>query len=253
LKERDTRELGGAWTRFQRISAAEPSPDLAPFVERYWTVEWNYAEPYRQLIVPFPQVHVTVMVPGGPRVSGVSSRFGVQELVGSGRVVGAAFRPGGFRPFLDGPVSALTDRTVPPSEVGLAASGPLSADVAGMEAWLRAALPEPDPLGLWVGEVVAAVAADPAIARVDQLAARFDAGVRRLQRLFAEYVGVGPKWVIRRYRLREVTDRMERGDTVDWAGLAADLGYADQAHLTRDFTAMFGEPPTRYAARYPSR
>jgi AraC-like DNA-binding protein len=252
LKERDTRALGGAWERFQRISVAEPSPDLAPFVEHFWMVEWSYAEPYEQKIVPFPQVHVTVQVPGAPRVSGVSSRFGVQELAGNGRVVGAAFRPGGFRPFLDGPVSALTDRSVAPSVAGLA-GGPPTADVAGLEAWLRAARPEPDPLGQWVGEIVAAVAAEPAIARVDQLADRFGTGVRRLQRLFAEYVGIGPKWVIRRYRLREVTERMERGDAIDWAGLAADLGYADQAHLTRDFAAIFGEPPTHYAARYPSR
>jgi transcriptional regulator GlxA family with amidase domain len=86
-----------------------------------------------------------------------------------------------------------------------------------------------------------------------RFAARFDTSVRRLQRLFAEYVGVGPKWVIRRYRLREVTDRMERGAAVDRAGLAADLGCADQAHLTRDFAAVFGEPPTHYAARYPAR
>ncbi len=32
-----------------------------------------------------------------------------------------------------------------------------------------------------------------------------------------------------------------------WAELASDLGYADQAHLTREFTAMIGVPPTRYA------
>jgi AraC-like DNA-binding protein len=33
---------------------------------------------------------------------------------------------------------------------------------------------------------------------------------------------------------------------VDWAALAADLGYADQAHLSRDFTATLGVPPSRY-------
>jgi AraC-like DNA-binding protein len=43
---------------------------------------------------------------------------------------------------------------------------------------------------------------------------------------------------------------MDSGASIDWAGLAADLGYADQAHFTRDFTAMFGETPTQYAARY---
>jgi AraC-like DNA-binding protein len=36
--------------------------------------------------------------------------------------------------------------------------------------------------------------------------------------------------------------------TVDWAALASDLGYADQAHLTRDFTVTIGVPPARYAA-----
>jgi AraC-like DNA-binding protein len=51
---------------------------------------------------------------------------------------------------------------------------------------------------------------------------------------------------------REVaTARLEAGGTVDWAALAFDLGYADQAHFSRDFTAILGEPPTRYALRYP--
>jgi AraC-like DNA-binding protein len=50
--------------------------------------------------------------------------------------------------------------------------------------------------------------------------------------------------------LHEVTERLAAGCTVDWARLAAELGYADQAHLSRDFTALVGEPPTRYAERY---
>ena len=74
--------------------------------------------------------------------------------------------------------------------------------------------------------------------------------MRGLQRLFAEYVGIGPKWVIRRYRLHEVTARMAAGRAIDWAALAADLGYADQGHFIRDFKTMFGEPPTWYAQRY---
>lgn len=68
--------------------------------------------------------------------------------------------------------------------------------------------------------------------------------------LFHDHVGVGPKWVIRRYRLHEVTELMAAGGSVRWAEVAAELGYADQAHLSRDFTRMFGEPPTSYARRY---
>ena len=72
--------------------------------------------------------------------------------------------------------------------------------------------------------------------------------MRTLQRLFADYVGVSPKWVMRRARLHEAAERADSGEPVDWAALASDLGYADQAHLTRDFTVTIGVPPTRYAA-----
>lgn len=171
-------------------------------------------------------------------------------------MVGAAFRPGVFRPFLDGPVAALTDRALPAGDVPSLTGGPDEpVDVASLERWLRAVLPrpEPDPAGREAGCVVALAAADPSIARVDHLAAAAGSSVRRLQRLFAEHVGVGPKWVIRRFRLHEVTERMAAGLPVDWAGLAAELGYADQAHLSRDFADLFGEPPTQYARRYPRR
>lgn len=59
--------------------------------------------------------------------------------------------------------------------------------------------------------------------------------------------------MIRRYRLYEVAERAARSQTVDWAALAADLGYADQAHLVRDFTAAVGEPPGTYARRAAAR
>ena len=57
----------------------------------------------------------------------------------------------------------------------------------------------------------------------------FGIGKRHLQRLFNRYVGVSPKWVIQRYRLHEVLEQIKRDETVDWAELAQDLGYFDQA------------------------
>ncbi|WP_232519950.1 helix-turn-helix domain-containing protein [Actinosynnema pretiosum] len=94
------------------------------------------------------------------------------------------------------------------------------------------------------------IESSPGLTRVDAVARELGVGVRSLQRLFAEHVGVGPKWVVRRYRLREATDRLAAGGRIAWAELAAELGYADQGHLTRDFTEVFGEPPTTYARRY---
>ncbi|WP_373302443.1 helix-turn-helix domain-containing protein [Streptomyces gelaticus] len=93
------------------------------------------------------------------------------------------------------------------------------------------------------------VTADSGLRRVDQLAEEFGVTVRRLQRLFHEYVGASPKWVLRRARLHEAAQRADRGTNIDWAALAAGLGYADQAHFTRDFTAAVGISPGRYAEK----
>jgi AraC-like DNA-binding protein len=245
---RDPRELGSAWTKFQRHAFPSPSPDLAGFVERYWVVSWSYTEPYRQKIVPYPNVHLTFQN-GGATVHGVSSGYQIKVLEGDNGVFGVAFHPGCFRPFLRAPVSTITDRSIDAAEV-FSQPLPDPVDVATVEAFLRAKLPEPDQKAAQAADIVATIAGKPDITRVDHLASLYDTSVRQLQRLFAEYVGIGPKWVIRRYRLHEVTERLAGGVEIDWAELAAELGYADQAHFVRDFKEMFGESPTWYAERY---
>ena len=116
------------------------------------------------------------------------------------------------------------------------------------EALLCSVLPQRDPLAEHVAALVSRITDDPGLRRVDQLSAEAGMTARSLQRLFADYVGVSPKWVMRRARLHEAAERADSGEPVDWAELAADLGYADQAHLTRDFTVTIGVSPTRYAA-----
>ncbi len=250
---RDPREVGGAWTGFQEHWHGEPAADLAPYVAHYWAVSWDLRgqPPYRQKIVPYPQVHLSFRN-GEGLVRGVARGFVVRDLDGQGRVFGVAFRPGCFRPLLGRPVSTITDRTLPAAAVfdGAAPSEPTAESV---DAFLLAHLPEPDPTTETAANLVERIAATPDLTRVDALAADAGLSMRGLQRLFSEYVGVAPKWVIRRYRLHEITERLAAGGDVDWARLAADLGYADQAHLTRDFTKLVGESPTTYAERYPRR
>jgi len=250
---RDPRELGDAWRTHQRHAFTPAGPDLDPFVAGFWTAEWNYESPYQQKIVPYPQVQLTSRDGAKPELHGVSTRYVLRLLEGRGRVVGAAFRPGIFRSILGQSVSTITDRIVPAAEVSVLQPIPGSIDdPADFERWLLRRLPSPDPAGQQASEIVDLVRADPSISRVDTLAATVGLSLRALQRLCAEHVGVGPKWLIRRYRLHEVTKRLDAGSPIDWAALAAELGYADQAHLTRDFAGLFGEPPTTYAGRYPN-
>jgi AraC-like DNA-binding protein len=240
--------LASAWTKYQRHAFPAPSPALAPWVAKYWVVSWDYPEPYRQKIVPYPNVHLTFH-DHGTYVNGVVSGHQIQVLHGVGGVFGVAFRPGCFRPFLPAPVSTITDRVLDAKEV-FGADLPASVDVPTVERFLLSRLPAPDPRATQAADIVDMIAARPAVTRVEALADELGLSVRALQRLFADYVGIGPKWVIRRYRLREVTERMAKGAAIDWATLAADLGYTDQAHFIRDFKNMFGETPTRYADRY---
>jgi AraC-like DNA-binding protein len=107
-------------------------------------------------------------------------------------------------------------------------------------------LPPPDPTIDEVCVIVACARRDGGPLRVEALADEARLSVRTLQRLFHEYVGISPKWVIRRYRLQEAAQRLATGHNVKLADLAAELGYFDQAHLARDFTRLFGCSPSNY-------
>ena len=117
-----------------------------------------------------------------------------------------------------------------------------------MEAFLRERRPPPDPTLDTIAAIVTTMLEDPAVARVDALAARHGMSTRTLQRLFRRYVGVSPKWVLKRYRLHEAAERIAEGRDGSWAATALELGYFDQAHFVRDFTALIGTSPARYAA-----
>jgi AraC-like DNA-binding protein len=82
---------------------------------------------------------------------------------------------------------------------------------------------------------------------VEDVVERFGIAPRTLQRLFARYLGVSPKWVLRRYRLHEAAARLAAEQDRPWAEVAAELGYFDQSHFIRDFTAAIGLTPVAYA------
>jgi transcriptional regulator GlxA family with amidase domain len=100
-----------------------------------------------------------------------------------------------------------------------------------------------------VVEVVQRALERPTLTRVEELAELAAIPPRTLQRLFRRYVGVGPKWVIRCFRLHEAATRLSEGTCPEGAALAAELGYFDQAHFIRDFKALIGSAPSEYAAR----
>jgi AraC-like DNA-binding protein len=239
-----------------------PADDLAPFVEHFWTVAWDVAEPEVHEVLPHPSVHL-VLERGFSRVSGVPTGKFTRRLEGKGRVLGTKFRPGGFRPFFGRAVSEMTDRLLTLTE----AFGPAGDDLETralacpdpregfeiVQEFFRGLEPVPDPAIELVGRIAERAATDREITRVDHLVQIFGLGPRKLQRLFDEYVGVTPKWIIQRYRLHEAAERIAAGTATDGATLAQDLGYADQGHFIRDFKKLVGSSPAQYAKAYRTR
>jgi AraC-like DNA-binding protein len=261
---RDTRGIvdpAGLLTRV-RFRRHEPAEPLRRYVERYWFIDWDLPEPYVSHVVPHPSVHLTFQQDEGApyaELTGIPRGLYTRRLTGRGRVCGVKFRPGGFRPYApEHPVSHWTGRVLPAREVfpritedtagSVVTPATDEARVAALDAFLLPLAPAaPDPRADLATALADRVRDDRAVRRVDDLAATAGLSVRALQRLFSAYVGVRPKWVILRYRIHEALELAGTRGEVAWAALAADLGYADQAHLVRDFTATVGVPPTAYA------
>jgi AraC-like DNA-binding protein len=117
------------------------------------------------------------------------------------------------------------------------------------EAFLLRHLPRPEPRIEEINRIVQCIMDEKTILKVDNLIERFSYSKRTLQRLFRQYVGVSPKWIIQRYRLHEGAEQMASGQAENWPALAVDLGYFDQAHFIRDFKAIVGQSPAEYARR----
>jgi AraC-like DNA-binding protein len=236
-----------------------PSPaGLSDLVENLWTVTWDLpaGETYTAAVLPYPSVNLTVTNTEAD-VTGLVRRRYDRHLTERGFAVGARFRPACFRPFVRWPVSRLTDQRRPIAEVLGRSTVELrerieKEDDQGRRAEILAAflledLPLADETAFLLAEVVSHIASDHSITRVSQVAALAQMSVRNLQRSFADYVGAGPKWVIQRCRLQDAAARAAAAESVDWSDLAVALGFADQAHLIRAFTATVGTPPATYA------
>ena len=101
-----------------RHSRRDPPEALAPWIEHFWSVQWDLrgCEPFLAETIPHPNVHVT-LEPDGSRVGGVRTRKFSRWLTGQGWVFGVKFKAGGFRPFLGRAVSSIRDKVIPGAEV----------------------------------------------------------------------------------------------------------------------------------------
>jgi AraC-like DNA-binding protein len=199
----------------------------------------------------------------GVFVAGPDTRPWSSPLAVGTALAGVRLLPGAGGPVLGLPLSALLDQRVGLADLGTGFGDRLARRLAP-------ALTPAQALRLLaseVGEQIRESPADPLVAEtarmlgrpraeVGEVAARLGVGERQLLRRCRAAAGYGPATLRRVLRFRRFVTRVDAGDAGpggasrgDLARLAADTGYADQAHLSRECVRLAGLPPSALAAR----
>ena len=245
---------------------------MQALVQWFWIPEWDIAagRSSRQQLLAFAASNLVVQR-DGIEFSGPTTTVSHQDLTGKGWAVGALLRPAAV-PFFTSNPGELRDARLMIEAPGLraeivqamggagsaGAAAPASAGspatlaanreqaVAAFAQWLAETIPEPSEEALMANAMADAIANRREIVRSEDAAALLRVSVRTLQRLAEKYVGLSPSVLIRRRRLQEAAARVRTHPDVDLAAVAAEFGYADQAHLAHDFRRVLGITPSSY-------
>jgi AraC-like DNA-binding protein len=238
-----------------------PGPALKGFVEHFWVRHSPAAKarpaPWR--IVPDVNPHIIVVVSRGTRclenvrcaVVGARSRFVDISLGNRALTLGVRLHPGALPLLAQLPASEFTDRSVPLEEV-FGVRGKLLLDrLAGRQSAGQALRVLAEFLG---GEFnnqspcAEAGALNSQKGRVEELASLLGLPNRTLHARMKEQMGLAPKRLLRIQRLHR-TLNIRRKQSMPWAQVSAICGFADQAHLVREFQDLLGETPGAWQER----
>jgi AraC-like DNA-binding protein len=192
---------------------------MSPYVECMWTVEGGRVAA-TQRVLPDGCMDLLATPDGVVAVVGTMTRFEDVALEPGAVVRGVRFRPGMLYSVLPVPAWEITDGQMPLRDLARRLREPQPPDpVQRALAWLTARHGQSD---------------------LDWLASQAGVSVRQFRRLCRDRVGISPKHLARILRFRRASALGARGD---WAGVAAECGYYDQAHLIRDFHEFSGRTP----------
>ncbi|UZP66912.1 helix-turn-helix domain-containing protein [Desulfovibrio mangrovi] len=254
----------------QRYRQYAPCRQLAPYVLCYWSMraDADSRDATRVRVVPDGCLDAVFdphgilapvgMQPSAPGVflTGIMQRSAVIGFAAPGAVFGIRFRPAGTGAFLDIHVQETTglrlnicdvmpDLSARLEDTLLAAPHGMQAVIRHMEQALLhrlAGVKSSPPLA---HAAVAAFAQSHGSLGVGSVAMRLGVSPRHLERCFARHVGLSPKQFCRIMRLHHALHMLRSApDTPRWCHLAAETGFADQAHLIREMRTLFGATPT---------
>ncbi len=249
--------------QLRRYAPPERVQDL---VEQFWIVDWQLpvGDTHTQRNLPDPNFHL-VIDNGEAKIIGPVSKVFTYAMSGAGRVIGVKFKTAAIINHLSAPASRYTDKSLDAVECfGEAISDCVSActststststtTAGGTDEHIIAVLEQLlapfnvplTPAQQRIGELLTVIKHNSAVSSVAVLSQVSGWSVRTLQRNFTRYVGLSPKWLIRKYRLHDALEALE-SRTTTMSDLVSELGYSDQSHLIRDFSSMLGMTPGSY-------
>lgn len=242
--------------RMPRFHRLPPEPAAGHLVAWFWIPEWELGagERSRQDVVAYPALNL-VVDPSGVQLVGATTTATHRDLTGCGWAVGALLRPAGAAALTDRPADLRDSWTAVPAPELLGPVGDamdrtdenrLATAVTIMSRWLVERAGPLTDAGRQANAMSELLMTDAEVRTAEQAAARLAVSLRTLQRMTHRYVGVPPLAMIRRRRLQEAAQRLRDEPDADLSALAAELGYADHAHLTGDFRAVLGIVPSGY-------
>ena len=245
-----------------------PHPLLAPYVKCLWRRERDFSQrPGGFAITPDSYIELTVSIGAGwqiggqllpqPRICVVGLLDTPLQLIADGPLltVGARCYAWGFAPLLG--VAPRTPLQLLPQYQQLARSighalarGEHQAALEQLHAFLleRARSAPPPPFDVQRG--AAWLFAQRGAARIADLAEVCSRSHRQLERQFLAAVGITPKALARKMRFEQALAHLYREPQIAGAALADEYGFADQAHLIREFRTLSGQTPGQLAATF---
>ena len=234
-----------------------PKPTLATLVEQFWLVDWDLREQpsHTQQNLPDPNMHLVISNQGAKVMGPVSKKYRY-TMQGQGKIIGVKFNLGVLAKRLPCPLDKAVGVEFEAADIfkfdqqklientlnaksDKAAVAYLSLELQNSNIQLGSSLIKVQCLAEQIKKI-------PEINRVEMLAELSHTSVRNIQRLFKTYVGLSPKWLIRKYRLHHALEMLEN-QQVSLAELATNLDYADQSHLIRDFNEFLNITPKQNA------
>ncbi|TCC24057.1 helix-turn-helix domain-containing protein [Kribbella sindirgiensis] len=229
----------------QTYDESAPVPALAGLVRTVW-IQRTGSQPYPQRDLPTGGVELHCPIGGVPRLIGPLTRAQLQVIPPRTTIVGVRFMPGAGTPMLGVPADELVDCAVElwgPAADALGSAVAEAADpqaaLLAVQRYLTAQPLRPDPV---VAEMVRRLMPwEPT--GIAPLADSLALSESQLRRRCLAATGVGPKTLQRTLRFQGYLALAQAGFGSGLSDLAAETGYADHAHLTRECVRLTGLTP----------